>query len=310
MRIAVLSDCRVPTLPEGGHGLGRMAFDIAEGLHKRGNTVQLWAGPGSEAPRGVVLRVTDSEHQRARDWSSSADVVIDVSHDHDLSRIKPDAAVINWIADTEIQYQPPRAVVGNAWQQRAFPAARIVPLGVNVEAIPFISEAQRDRALMRGAYEYLAYAAKIHAAKGFDIALSVHCRQGVPVRFVGERFTDAALPDWRANLSGEAFYHFIGWARGLLSPCRVDAGGRVNLEAAATGCPVLTLDWTGTRDHVEHGISGFICRDAAEMADAVQDLPLLPRRLTREWVRETHDRRVMIGKLEALAQAVADGEMW
>lgn len=310
MRIAVLSDTRVPTKAEGGHGLGRMAWDIADGLARRGHTIQLWAGIESDIPRNGTLCVSDDELTRAKNWSSAAEVIIDISHTHALSTVKPDAPVINWIADTEITYQPPRAVVGNAWQQKAFPSARIVPLGIDVDGIPFVSETARDRVIMRGVHEYLAYAAKIHAAKGYDLALSVHCQQSIPVRFVGERFVEVALPDWRANLNGEAFYHFIGWARGLLSPCRMDAGGRVNLEAAATGTPVLCLDWTGTRDHVEHGVSGFVCRDAVEMADAVQDLPRLSRKMARDWVRETHDRRVMVNRLEALAQAVADGEMW
>lgn len=312
MKIAVLSHTRVPTLPHGGDGLGRMAFDLADGLAKRGHTVTLCAGLGSAMGDGFYLRMDADETRRAAEFTPSQyDAVLDLSHNHDLSQLYPHRAVVNWIVDLEVAYQPPNAVVGNTWQQRQFPKARIVPLGIDVGAIPFWAEEDIKRdAAHNIKTSYLAYAAKIHFLKGYDIALKVHGAQPVPVRFVGERFVDAPLPDWSESLYGDAFFGFIGRARGLLSPCRKDAGGRVNLEAAATGTPVLCLDGTGTMCHVEHGVSGFICRDADEMVDAVRDLQLLDRAKAREWVRETHDMRVMLDGIEAALQAVADGERW
>lgn len=310
MKIAVLSDTRVPTLPTGGHGLGRMAWDIAAGLAKRGHEVTLFGGHGTQIPDGysfLVVNHHDNEASRAADFSMRGfDAALDLSHGHDVSRLRPDFLVVNWIADTECDWQPPRAIVGNEWQQRQYPKARIVPLGVDVDSIPFRAEAER----IALEWAYLAYAAKIHPLKGVDFALMVHERQRVPVRFVGEAFMNIKLPNWVKSLEGTEFYAFLGGALGLLSPCRMDAGGRVNLEAAACGTPVLCLDRTGTRCHVEHGVSGYLCKDANELVEAVQDLALLERTKAREWVRETHDLRLMIDGAEAALQAAADGECW
>lgn len=304
MKIAVLSDCRMPTKATGGHGLGRLAWDLAEGLAQRGHRVHLGAGPGSEQPMGCSLSLDADESTRANNLADgatfAADVFIDLSHQHDLSKLNPALPVVNWVVDTECTWQPPRAVVGNAWQAQQFPNAKIVPLGIDVDAIPFTPHYG----------EYLAFAAKLHALKGVDVALEIHRAQSFPVRFVGERFDDIRLPDWQEELTGEAFYNFLGRARGLLSPSRVDAGGRVNLDAAACGTPVLCFDGTGTAAHVEHGVSGFLCRDLDEMVEAVGDLGRLQPRAMREWVRETHDLRVMLDGIERLAQAAAAGEGW
>lgn len=306
MKIAVLSDCRMPTRREGGHGLGRLAWDLAAGLAVK-HTVTLFAGLSSDTLDGVQMRFHGDEADRARQLAADhvyldQDVMVDLSHQHVLSKLlDADRPVINWVADLECDYQPPCAVVGNAWQQKALPSARIVPLGIDVDRIPPFTGKKEY---------YLAYAAKIELRKGYDIALDVHCRQAVPVRFVGERFVQDDLPWWKPELTGVAFWQFLGEAKGLLSPCRLDAGGRVNLEAAACGTPVLCLEGTGTSEHVEHCLSGFICHDTAEMADAVGDLACLSGYKMRRWVQETHDLRRMVEGVERLAQAVADGERW
>lgn len=305
MKIAILSDCRVPTRREGGHGLGRMAFDLADGLAVRHDVI-LFAGAGSVAGERFRLRIDGDEAQRAKFFAINRadldfDAIVDLSHKHELSALCPQMSVINWLADLECEYTPPCAVVGNAFQQKLYPSARIVPLGIDVDKIPPFT-GRKDG--------YLAYAAKIEMRKGFDIALDVHGRQAVPVRFVGQKFGDAELPWWKPELTGAAFWQFIGEARGLLSPCRHDAGGRVNLEAAACGTPVLCLDGTGTAEHVQHCVSGFICADVDELVAAAADLPFLNGYRMREWVQETHDLRLMVEGIERLATAVADGERW
>ena len=308
MNIAVLSDTRMPTKATGGHGLGRLAWDIAAGLVKRGHDVALHAGALTDHLHGADVYEWETERQCAEAVArqTGLNVIIDLSHHHDLSVLNPSLPVLNWIADTECRYTPPNAVVGNAWQQRQYPDARIVPLGIDVDAIPFTDALH----VGDGFLSYLAFAAKIHPNKGYDLALAVHGRQDIPVRFVGERYVDDPLPHWTEVLHGADFYRFLGQACGLLSPSRHDAGGRVNLEAAACGTPTLCLDDTGTAEHVAHGVSGFVCRDLNELVDAVQDLPRLDRNAIRAWVRETHDLSVMLDELERLAHALADGETW
>lgn len=306
MRIAVLSDCRVPTIPTGGHGLGRAALDMAAGLKARGHDVQLLAGPGSVPPAGVELMIHTDEAARAAalaemqiGYGGLWHAVLDLSHAHDLSRLSPGAAVVNFVADTEIAYQPPNAVVGNAWQAERFPYARVVPLGVDVKRIPFG---------LGG--EHLLFCAKHSRAKGADLALDVATQARRELHSYGQVF-DAPLPCWRGELHGDDRLHAVlGGGLALLAPSRTDAGGRVILEAAACGTPALALDWSGAAAHVEDGVSGFVCSSIDEMVEAVGFVGSIDRRKAREWVSDTHALHHMVQGVEAALTAVYDGERW
>lgn len=299
MRIGVLSDCRVPTRPVGGHGLGRLAVDLANGLQARGHEVTLYAGPGSQWDGALVVHAHETE--RANHLAKNdADVWLDLSHYHDVSRVHPEWKVVNYLTDIEFRGVPPCAAIATLTDAKKYPQTRVLPLGIDVDAIPLVLE--KDR--------YLAFAAKIHPAKGYQVAVEVHCRQPIPVRFVGERMTNDLLPDWQPELTGQAFYQFLGKAVGLLAPTLIGIGGRVPLEAAACGTPTLVLDTNSVADHVAHGLTGYVCQNAEEMADAVQDLPYLKPQTMREWAYTYHSLTLMAHVAETLLQAVVDGERW
>ena len=301
MRIGVLSDCRVPTLPHTGHGLGMVAIDIADGLTQCGHDVGLYAGPGSIWDGDVILHEDETARATALDLNKR-DVWLDLSHLHDLSKSHPDGAIVNWIIDLECPWKPPNCIVGNAFQQKLFPEARVVPLGVPVDEIPLGNGNRKDAVFVH----------KVALHKGYDIAKAFGKLADVDVVFVGENLWGADLTGCRhiLNLAPDALYQFLGGAEVLLSPARMDAGGRVNLEAAACGTPVLCLDETGTMEHVAHCVSGFICRDLDEMVEAYGDLDVLSPKIAREWVKETHDLPLMVDGIEAQLTAVLDGERW
>lgn len=299
MRIGVLSDCRVPTRPVGGHGLGRLAVDLANGLQTRGHAVTLYGGPGSQWAGALVIHANETE--RANQLApNDADVWLDLSHYHDVSRVHPEWKVVNYLTDIEFRGLPPCAAIATPTDAQKYPQTRVLPLGVDVDALPLVTDKE----------PYLAFAAKIHPAKGYQVAIEVHCRQPIPVRFVGERMTQDPLPDWRPGLIGHEFYQFLGKATGLLAPTLIGIGGRVPLEAAACGTPTLVLDNNSVADHVEHGLTGFVCQNAEEMADAVQDLPSLKPERMREWAHTYHSLALMARVAEMLLYAVADGERW
>ena len=306
-RILVLSDTRLPTLPVGGHGLGRCSVDIANGLRARGHSVHIGFGPGSIAPDGIESMTHLSERQRAEElarlFTGGAPIweaVVDLSHAHDLSRILPDAPVVNYMMDDECRHVPSSCVVGNAWLQRKFKGSRIVPLGVDVAHIPF-NPTGGDR---------LLFAAKLCFEKGPDIALNVAATAGLEIDIYGTPF-GASIKSAKPEITDLAtFYDVLGCARAFLAPYRYDSGSRVVLEAAAAGTPVITLDWCGTCEHVLDGVSGFVCGTAGEMAEAVGVVDKLDRRQAREWVRETHSMAVMIGALNEAINAVAAGDGW
>lgn len=306
MRIGLISDTRLPTLPEGGHGLGRMAWDIIEGLTERGHTVTLYAGNYSQAPEGVALVKAGDEKDNAQAILDNPqhDAYIDLSHYHELSQLAPDMPVLNWIADIECRYFPPNAIVGGDWGAAQLPSARRVPLGIDVDRYPFVSKSE----------PYALYVARLHRLKGPDIAFEVAKRAGVQLVVMGSNIGGYEIPGEVAYMgpvdNNRAFNSWLCTAKVLLGTSRAEAGGRVILEAAACGVPTVCLDWTGQKDHVEHGVSGFVVRDPAEMVDALKDVALLDRARVRSWVKETHDRSTMVTALMGCVDDVVGGARW
>jgi glycosyltransferase involved in cell wall biosynthesis len=310
MRLAILSDTRLPTLPVGGHGLGRMAYDLARGLHEAGHAVVLMGGVGSVAPDGVELLTDADETARAQAISAyseggyKADVFIDLSHKHELSVLAPHLNQLHWLADTECQIEPVNTVVGNKWQAQQVKSSRTAPLGIPVETYPFVAKPD----------DYVLYAAKLHPLKGFDIAVDVAREANVRLVMIGENLIGAALPPDVVYLGpvadNRAFQSYLCHAKALLAPSRLDAGGRVILEAAACGVPTLCFDETGCAGHVAHGVSGFVCRDALEMVEALGDVALIDRAGARAWVEKEHSLEAMAAAVAMYADVVKQGGRW
>jgi hypothetical protein len=293
MKIAVLSDTRLPTLPDGSHGLGRSAYDIATGLAEQGCQVDLFAAPDSQFEHGRVFTHGD-ENGRAR-WLAEAvapgyDAILDTSHYHLLSRLRPDWPIVNRICDRECTWQPPNAVVNSGYMRGLFPAAHQVNTGINAAVIPFWDKAAEP--------PYLAFGGNPHEGqRGYEIARRVSERTGVPLQVA-------------SNLTGQKKWEWLGRALALLSPSVHRAAPRLPLEAAACGTPTLCLDGDGCQQHVRHTVTGFVCSDEDEMVLEVHSVFMLDRMAIRCWVESFHRFGRMVERYEELLAAVATGERW
>lgn len=292
LKIALISDAVHPTMPDGGHGLGMSAHAAARGLAERGHDVTLYAKEGSLFLQGVLMPYR-SERLLAEQLSSvdSApyDVWFDFSHWHLLSKEKPDWPILNRIGDLECDWTPPNSIVTTPHMCEQYPGAKMVKMGIKINEIPFTPEPS--------APNYLVFMSRLHEAKGYHEARAAAFWADTPLR-IGQ------------GLKGQAKWDLLGGALGLLHPTKKDAGPRLPLEAAAAGCPTIVINRTGAPYHVQHCVSGFICKDDAEMRDAISDLHLLDRRAMREWVIDTHPFERMIDGYEQHLIAVADGERW
>lgn len=289
MNLAILSDTRLPTLPDGGHGLGRSAHDIASGLAARGHTVTLFAAYGSQFNSGHLCEYKD-EVICANDLNRQGavfDAILDTSHSHHLSKLRRGWPVVNRIGDRECAWQPPNAVVNSTYMQRKHPNGRLVHTGINVEAIPFFPEHQG----------YLAFMSAHFAHKGWPEVQSIARKADMPLRII-------------ENLTGAEKWEALGGAVALLHPSTLDAAPRSPLEAAACGVPTLCLSGDGCSQHVVNGRTGFVADDVSWLPALCTNAWILDRTLVREWVTETHGYEQMIDGYESLLTAVANGERW
>lgn len=304
LRIAVLSDTRLPTSRAyPGHGLGKMAIAVAEGLAARGHTVELWAGNGSHSDI-----VSVSEFDDERDYISSFnmtkardmfDVVLSNTHYHTLQK-RVEMPIVNRSSDREA---PPGkcALYPSKAHARFFNARnpRMVRNGIDLPEMPTVE---------RG--DYVAYLGAMHAHKGPMMAREAARLAGVKLVMAGPGTPPPGV-EYRGELSGQAKWDFLAGARALVFMGTIESAGLVALEAQAVGTPVICTSFGGASEYT--AAFGWNCADdtvALETALRVAMIFDAPRDLLREFVEKEFSTARMIDETEQALRDAANGEVW
>lgn len=132
---------------------------------------------------------------------------------------------------------------------------------------------------------YLAFVGRIAHEKGPLAAIEVSRRSGVPLRMAAKvdptdvtYYEEDVAPQMRDNdvdflgeITEEEKPAFYAGARATLFPSDwPEPFGLVMIESLAAGTPVIALRRGSVPEVIEDGVTGFICDDVDEMADAVR----------------------------------------
>jgi glycosyltransferase involved in cell wall biosynthesis len=154
---------------------------------------------------------------------------------------------------------------------------------------------------------YLAFLGRISPEKRPDQAIEIAKRTGLPLRIAAkvdpadqqyyqseiEPLLDHPLVEFLGEISDTEKDDFIGNALALVCPYDwPEPFGLVLIEALACGTPVLAYRRGSIPEIIDDGITGFVCESLAEMAEAVERLPLIDRSRCRSAFEErfTADR--------------------
>ena len=316
LRIAMVSTPYVSVPPARYGGTELVVSELANGLTRRGHEVVLFATGDSRAPCTVrslfptPVWPPDPLHEQAHaSWAAQAIRAsarpFDVVHAHVPSflpwaRLLGDLPVVYTLhhdrderltrfyrsVSADVEY-----VAISARQARLNPelARRwVVHHGLDPDAYPLGETGQG----------YLAFLGRYSEVKGPDVAVRVAGRIGRELRMAGRphemdgNFAARVLapllrlPHVRdlGELGHAAKVRLLAGADALLFPIAWEEPfGLVMIEAMLCGCPVVAFAGGAVEEVVEPGLTGFVARDASDMARIVRDeVPRLDRLRVRE----------------------------
>jgi glycosyltransferase involved in cell wall biosynthesis len=147
--------------------------------------------------------------------------------------------------------------------------------------------------------DYLLFFGRIHHEKGARECIDIARRTGMRLILAGiiqdqeyfDREVRPYLDDDRVTYAGSADPEkrdeLLGGAYALLHPINFDEPfGLSVVEAMACGTPVIAVRRGSMPEIIADGVTGFLVRDADEMARRVADIETIDRRQCSEWARE------------------------
>ncbi|MCU1498021.1 MAG: glycosyl transferase family 1 [Acidimicrobiales bacterium] len=300
LRIGLLAPPWIPVPPPVYGGIELAVDLLARELTALGHLVTLFATADSTCPverrwlhpvaLGTTVNLLDELAHVERAYDELADV--DVIHDHSLlgplwsttrSTGPPVVATVHGELSPSLVHLLERiceevdVVAISRHQAATAPPVRfraVIHHGIDVERAPFGS----------GGGGYVLFLGRMHPNKGAHRAVAVARRAGRPIllaakmwephehRYYREVVEPMLGPDavYVGEVGAEEKQRLLAGAAALVNPIRwPEPFGLVMIESLAAGTPVITFPEGAAAEIVDHGRTGFLCRDEAEMVDAV-----------------------------------------
>jgi glycosyltransferase involved in cell wall biosynthesis len=325
-RLALLAPISWPTPPLGYGPWEQVAYNIADGMRRRGLDVTLFA-TGDSAFNGRVASVVPVGVNE--DPTLNGDVygalhtgrLFEHAHEFDLIHNNFDWKPLTYALASKA---PPMITTIHGFSSPPILAAYYA--GAARSFFCSISDADRDPGLdyiattyngidpdeftfVDRAGEYLLFLARFHPEKGAHLAIEIAKRAGIRLKMAGIPHDEAYFNEQVApHIDGDAV-QFLGHVRGkqrdeLLGGAlalvhmttRPERFGLTLIEAMACGTPVLGAAMGSVPEIVVDGVTGFTCATVEEAVARVPQLATLSRMACRERVKSTFTTERMVDR--------------
>lgn len=342
MKVGLLAPPWVPVPPPSYGGTEAVVDRLARGLVATGHEVLLFAPGDSTCPvpsvsntwpaRPLEIGITTVELAhviRGHDALSACDIV----HDHTLAgpAIGRRRGAPPIVTTSHGPFTPEVSGVYRAFARRvpviAISHAQAVQASLEgVQVARVIHHGLDVDEVTAGAGDggYVLFVGRMHPDKGVDTAARVARAAGVPLR-IAAKMREPAEQDWfeacvKPLLSEDITYvgeadhaetaALMRGATALVNPIQwAEPFGLVMVEALASGTPVVTFPCGAAPEIVNHGVTGFLCDDEADMAKRVIDAQLLDRGACRADVLARFTTARVVDEHLALYERVIDSRL-
>jgi glycosyltransferase involved in cell wall biosynthesis len=320
MRIALVSSCAVSVPPRAYGGTELVVAELAKNLTRLGHDVTTFATGDSEPAGRLAWRFEkpvwppyESAELRhaAYAWQAitATPGAFDIVHTHQA----PSLALASIARSIRTVY-----TIHHCRDERLIELYRDFPdatyVAISQRQAQLIPEVPVDEIILHGLdpdlYEagrgdggYVAFLGRFAPEKGPHFAIDAARRAGVTLRMGGgvhppdrvffDRDVRPRLDnpiggiEWLGELSHVPKLSLLGGAQALLFPIDWEEPfGLVMIESMLVGTPVIGFARGSVPEVVEDGVTGFIVRDVAEMAERVRHLGSFDRARCRDRARE------------------------
>lgn len=342
MKIAMIAPPLLTVPPEHYGGLERVVFDLSVELIDMGHKVVLYAAEGSDLPGGYVVDTGKPTATTNVDWMEKERKAFeiykdqlkdfDIVHDHSwwgwpymAKSDDPDLRVLHTHHGhlTHAWEEPAPVDAMNMCGISRFMA--VVYAKIMKRSVHFVyNGVDIDHYNFTKSYgDRLLYVGRFAPFKGAHLAVQVAKKADMPLDLVGGSFVED--PKYIENVKGmltddmnmyvdapeEKKLELMQEANALLFPSKMgEPFGLVGVEANACGTPVVALNDGAIPEVIPDGVSGFICKDVDEMAEAVGKIHQIDRETCRKVVEENFSRRVMAERYVKQYEQVLEGDEW
>jgi glycosyltransferase involved in cell wall biosynthesis len=187
------------------------------------------------------------------------------------------------------------------------PVAQVIHHGIDVDTLP----------VGRGDGGYVVFLGRMHPDKGVHRAIEVARAAGkrlliaakmwepVEHQYYAEQVEPLLGPDavYLGQVGGADKHDLLAGAEALINPIRwPEPFGLVMIEALAAGTPVLAFPEGAAPEIVDHGRTGFLCRDEADMVGRLATIGAIDRAACRHAAESRFSTRRMVDDHIALYQ--------
>ncbi|MEY2957922.1 MAG: hypothetical protein RLZZ01_490 [Actinomycetota bacterium] len=337
LRIGLIAPPWVPVPPKVYGGTELVIDELARGFEQAGHDVELFTTGDSTCPVrrnwihetavGTTGGMVDELGHVEQAYLALAHC--DVVHDHTL--LGPLWATANGfpvpVATTAHGTFTPElaslyrsvarhvAVVAISKHQRStaptVPVQTVIHHGIDLSQRPFGD----------GDGGYVLFLGRMHADKGVHRAIEIARAAGRPIlvaakmweppeRRYFEEMVEPLLGDdarYLGPVDHAGKVRLLAGAEALVNPIRwAEPFGLVMIEALAAGTPVLTFPEGAAPEIVDHGVTGYLCRDDADMAERLATVTDLDRRACRRAVEDRFSNRRMVDQHLDLYRRLVD----